>query len=159
MWKLVSKALTNLMAHFTFLAFNNFDHCGSLMLMLCLQVVSWKLAHPCHHGASFQHCTFFRLVDIVIFCLWILAMWFWSGLVPCHRARGTLLAVFDDTCMLTMTRTCLWPKSSSMRFGYSYFTGHEISSLWFVKHMLHNYTHVNLNHSRWLWWGAMRAQS
>jgi hypothetical protein len=32
------------------------------------------------------------------------------------------LAVLDDTCMLTMTRTCLGPKSSSMRFGYSYFS-------------------------------------
>jgi hypothetical protein len=28
------------------------------------------------------------------------------------------------------------PKSSSMRFGYSYFTGHEVFNLWFVKHML-----------------------
>jgi hypothetical protein len=34
--------------------------------------------------------------------------------------------VLDDTCMLTMTRACLGPKSSSMRFGYSYFTGHEV---------------------------------
>jgi hypothetical protein len=35
------------------------------------------------------------------------------------------VGIFDDTCMLTMTITCLRPKSSSMRFGYSYFTGHE----------------------------------
>jgi hypothetical protein len=75
MWKFVIKALTNLTAHFTFLLFNKFDHCGPLMLMLYLQVVNWKLAQPCCHGASFQHCTFFHLVDIVIFCLWILAMW------------------------------------------------------------------------------------
>jgi hypothetical protein len=34
--------------------------------------------------------------------------------------------VLDDTCILTMTRACLGPKSSSMRFGYSYFTGHEV---------------------------------
>jgi hypothetical protein len=25
-----------------------------------------------------------------------------------------------------------------MRFGYSYFTGHEVFNLWFVKHMLIN---------------------
>jgi hypothetical protein len=31
-----------------------------------------------------------------------------------------LIGVLYDTCMLTMTRTCLGPKSSSMRFGYSY---------------------------------------
>jgi hypothetical protein len=74
MSKLVSKALMNLMAHFTFLAFNKFDHCGSIMLMLCLQVVRWKLAQPCRHRASFQHCTFSHFVDIVIFCLWIPAM-------------------------------------------------------------------------------------
>jgi hypothetical protein len=28
------------------------------------------------------------------------------------------------------------PKSSSMRFGYSYFTGHEVFNFWFVRHML-----------------------
>jgi hypothetical protein len=28
------------------------------------------------------------------------------------------------------------PKSSSMRFVYLYFTGHEVFNLWFVKHML-----------------------
>ena len=39
------------------------------------------------------------------------------------------VGVLDDTCMLTMTRTYLGPKSSSMRFGYSYFTGHEILNL------------------------------
>jgi hypothetical protein len=39
------------------------------------------------------------------------------------------IGVLDDTCMLTMTRTCLGPKSSSIRFGYSYFMGHEIFNL------------------------------
>jgi hypothetical protein len=47
----------------------------------------------------------------------------------------------------------LGPKSSSMRFWYSYFTGHEIFNLWFVKHMLYNCTRIYLNHSRCLWWG------
>jgi hypothetical protein len=45
------------------------------------------------------------------------------------------------------------PKSSSMRFGYSYFTRHEVFNLWFVKHMLHNCTRINSNHSRCLRWG------
>ena len=32
-----------------------------------------------------------------------------------------------------------------MRFGYSYFMGHEVFNLWFVKHMLHNCTRINSN--------------
>jgi hypothetical protein len=63
------------------------------------------------------------------------------------------VGILDDTCMLTMIRTCLGPKTSSMRLGYSYFTGHEIFNLWFVKNMLRNCTCINLNHSRCLWWG------
>jgi hypothetical protein len=39
------------------------------------------------------------------------------------------VGVLDDTYMLTMTRTCLGPKSSSMRFGYSYFPGNETFNL------------------------------
>jgi hypothetical protein len=42
---------------------------------------------------------------------------------------GTPLAVLNDTRILTMTRTCLGPKQSSMRFGYSYFMGHEVFNL------------------------------
>jgi hypothetical protein len=57
MRKLVSKALTNLMAHFTFLAFKILTLWFSYVELLCLQVVSWKLAKPCRHGVSFQHCT------------------------------------------------------------------------------------------------------
>jgi hypothetical protein len=91
-----------------------------------------------------------RDAEVFIVCL---SCHFLCGLVPCHRARGTPLAVLDDTCMLTMTRARLGPKSSSMRFGYSYFMGHEVFNLWFVKHMLHNCTRIYLNHSRCLWWG------
>jgi hypothetical protein len=50
-------------------------------------------------------------------------------------------------------------KSSSMRFGYSYFTGHEVFNLWFVKHMPHNCTHINFNHSRCLWWGQWELKA
>jgi hypothetical protein len=80
-------------------------------------------------------------------CLVIL-MW------ACSMSLGKRypVGVLDDTYMLTMTRTCLGPKSSSMRFGYSYFMGHEIFNLWFVKHMLRNCIRINLNHSRCLWW-------
>jgi hypothetical protein len=50
-------------------------------------------------------------------------------------------------------------KSSSMRFGYSYFTGHEVFNLWFVKQMLHNWTRINFNHSRCLWWGQWELKA
>jgi hypothetical protein len=57
MQKLVSKALTNLMAHFTFLVLKNLILWLSYVELLCLQVVSWKLAKPCRHGVSFQYST------------------------------------------------------------------------------------------------------
>jgi hypothetical protein len=57
MQKLVSKALTNLMAHFIFLVLKNLTLWLSYVKLLCLQVVSWKLAQQCYHGASFRHCT------------------------------------------------------------------------------------------------------
>jgi hypothetical protein len=57
MRKLVSKALTNQMAHFTFLAFKILTLWLSYGELLCFQVVSSKLAKPCRHGVSFQHCT------------------------------------------------------------------------------------------------------
>jgi hypothetical protein len=45
--------------------------------------------------------------------------------------------VLDDTCMITMTRTCLGHKSSSMRFGYSYsrdmrFSTYGLTSIYFI---------------------------
>jgi hypothetical protein len=71
MRKLVSKALTNLMAHFIFLYLINLNHCDYLMKIICLEIVSWELAQPCFHGARFQHCSYFYLVDIMFFCLWM----------------------------------------------------------------------------------------
>jgi hypothetical protein len=50
-------------------------------------------------------------------------------------------------------------KSSSMRFGYSYFTGHEVFNLWFVKHMHHKFIRINFNHSRCLWWGQWELKA
>jgi hypothetical protein len=50
-------------------------------------------------------------------------------------------------------------KSSNIRFGYSYFMGHEVFNLWFVKHMLHNCTCINFNHSRCLWWGQWELKA
>jgi hypothetical protein len=92
-----------------------------------------------------------------VHCLFVLS--FWCGLVPCHRAGGTPLAVLGGTCILTMTRACLGPKSSSIRFGNSYFTRHEVFNLWFVKHMLCNCTRINSNHSRCLWWGQWELKA
>jgi hypothetical protein len=57
MRKLVSKDLTNLMAHFIFLVLKNLTLWLYYVELLCLQVVSWKLAKPYRHGVSFQHCT------------------------------------------------------------------------------------------------------
>jgi hypothetical protein len=50
-------------------------------------------------------------------------------------------------------------KSSSMRFGYSYFTGHEVFNLWFVKHMQHKCIRINFSHSRCLWWGQWELKA
>jgi hypothetical protein len=68
MRKLVSKALTNLMAHFNFLVLKILTLWLSYVELLYLQVVSWKLAQPSRHGASFQHCTFFHLRISWEFC-------------------------------------------------------------------------------------------
>jgi hypothetical protein len=57
MQKLVSKALMNLMVHFIFLVLKNLTLWLSYVELLCLQVVSCKLAQPCCNGASFRHCT------------------------------------------------------------------------------------------------------
>jgi hypothetical protein len=63
-----------------------------------------------------------RDAKVFIVCL---SCHFDVGLFPCHWARGT------------MTRTCLGPKSSSMRFGYSYsrymrFSTYDLSSICFI---------------------------
>jgi hypothetical protein len=46
-----------------------------------------------------------------------------------------------------------------MRFGYLYFTGHEVFNLWFVKHMLYKCIRINSNHSRCLWWGQWELKA
>jgi hypothetical protein len=63
-----------------------------------------------------------------LFVCLVILMW------ACCMSSGKRypISILDDTCMLTMTRTCLGPKSSSMRFGYSYFTGHEIFKLYLL---------------------------
>ena len=53
---------------------------------------------------------------------------FGMGMLLYHGAGGTPLAVLDDTCILTMTRTYLGPKLSSMRFRYSYSRGMRFST-------------------------------
>jgi hypothetical protein len=71
LWENYLVKLSRTWRHIYFLALNKFDHCGSLMLIICLQVVSWELAQSCCYGARFQHCTYSYLVDIIIFCLWM----------------------------------------------------------------------------------------
>jgi hypothetical protein len=75
MRKLVSKALTNLMAHFIFLHIINLNHCDYLVRLYACQIMSWELAQPCCHGARFQHCTYSYLVDIMFFCYGCLVVW------------------------------------------------------------------------------------
>ena len=71
-----------------------------------------------------------KIVEMLIVCL------------SCHFGMGLLLdrstsiswgrrypvGVLDDTCILTMTRTYLGPKLSSMRFRYSYSRGTRFST-------------------------------
>jgi hypothetical protein len=57
MRRLVSKALTNLMAHFIFLHIINLNHCDHLMKLWAWQSLSWEIAHLCCHREHFQHCT------------------------------------------------------------------------------------------------------
>jgi hypothetical protein len=67
-----------------------------------------------------------RDAEVFIVCL---SYHFDVGLFHVIGHEGTPLAVLDDTHIFTMTRACLDAKSSSMRFGYSYFTGHEVLNL------------------------------
>jgi hypothetical protein len=67
-----------------------------------------------------------RDAEVFIVCL---SCHFDVGLFHIIGHGGTPLTVLDDTYILTMTRTCLGPKQSNMRFGYSYFMGHEVFNL------------------------------
>jgi hypothetical protein len=71
--------------------------------------------------------------DVEVFIVW-LSYHFDVGLFHVIEHRGTPLAVLDDTRILTMIRTCLGPKQSSTRFGYSYsrdtrFSTYDLSSI------------------------------
>ena len=56
MWKLVIKALTNLMAHFTFLHLINLNHCAHLCCVYACAL--WvEVSRTMYHGECFQHCT------------------------------------------------------------------------------------------------------
>jgi hypothetical protein len=86
-----------------------------------------------------------------IILLWACSM---SSGTEVPRWRFSMIHVYLQWQELTWDST-----SSSMRFGYSYFTGHEVFNLWFIKHMLHNYTRINFNHSRCLWWGQWELKA
>ena len=55
-----------------------------------------------------------KIAEMLIVCL---PCHFGYGKSPVPYARGTPLAVLDDMQILTMTRTCLDPKLSSMQSG------------------------------------------
>jgi hypothetical protein len=86
----------------------------------------------------------------------VILMWAYSissdTEVPCRR--------FSMIRVYLQWQELAWDsKSSSMRFEYLYFTGYEVFNLWFVKHMLHNCTRINFNHSRCLWWGKWELKA
>src|SRR4051812_39857816 len=67
---LAIKALTNLMAHFIFLAPNKLKPLCHLCLYACTNTL--ELTEPCCHGERFQHCTCtLSPVDNMLFCLWM----------------------------------------------------------------------------------------
>jgi hypothetical protein len=67
-----------------------------------------------------------RDAEVFIVCL---SCHFDVGLFHVIGQGGTPLVVLDDMCILTIARLAWDLKSSSMRFGYSYFTGHEVFNL------------------------------
>jgi hypothetical protein len=85
----------------------------------------------------------------LVILIWVCSM---------SSGRRYPVGVLDDTCMLTMTRTCLEPKSISMVWVLV-FTGHEGFNLLLVKHMLHKCFCINLNHSRCLCWGQWELKA
>jgi hypothetical protein len=96
-----------------------------------------------------------RDAEVFIVCL---SCYFDVGLFHVIGHGGTPLAVLDDTRILTMTRTCLGPKQSSMRFGYSYsrdtrFSTYDLSSICFIILLALTLTIQDAYD------GAMRAQS
>ena len=77
--KLVSKALTNLMAHFIFLDLINLDHC---VLLCCAYACAlWvEVSRTMYHGDRFRRFIgTLYLVDIMFFCLRIPTVWNKSG--------------------------------------------------------------------------------
>jgi hypothetical protein len=88
-----------------------------------------------------------RDAEVSIVCL---SCHFDVGIVSMLSGKRYPIVVLDDTCMLIMTRTCLGPKSSSMRFGYSYsqdvrFSTYDLSSICLIFVLA-----FTLNHSRCL---------
>jgi len=71
-WEKLVKSSHELDAQFTFIAFNKHEPLW-LKLWSCGldNSFGWELAHMCCHMASFQHCTYLYLVDVMNFCLWI----------------------------------------------------------------------------------------
>ena len=68
------------------------------------------------------------MLIVCLSCHFGVGLHLYERVLPYHGARGTPLAVLDDTCILTMTRTYLGPKLSRMRFRYSYSRGMRFST-------------------------------
>ena len=71
-WEKLVKSSHELDAQFTFIAFNKHEPLW-LKLWSCGldNSFGWELAHMWCHMASFQHCTYLYLVDVMYFCLWM----------------------------------------------------------------------------------------
>ena len=71
MWKIVSKALTNLMVHFIFLLIRSLNHCDYLMMYMPANY-ELKVSRIMCHGERFQHrfVSHFKLISC-FFCFWM----------------------------------------------------------------------------------------
>ena len=68
--KIVSKALTNLMAHFIFLLIRSLNHCDYLMMYMPANY-EFKVSRTMCHGERFQHCfvSHFKLISCFLLFL------------------------------------------------------------------------------------------
>ena len=96
-----------------------------------------------------------KIAEMLVVCL---PCHFDMAILPYHRARGTPLAVLNDTHVLTMTRTYLDPKLSMHEKWPSYSRDMRLPT--YIPSSIYSiFVHFNLNHLKMLMIGEMRAQS
>ena len=94
-----------------------------------------------------------KIAEMLIVCL---PCHFDYGKAPVSCARGTLLAVLNDTHVLTMTRTFLGPKLSMHEEWPSYSRNMRLPT--YISSSIYSiFVHFNLNHLKMPIIGAMRA--